>query len=76
MDKLKSWLWPDHNIGKRESRRLRDEHNATVNVAVDLLAALRRVVATCHGDPLTDAAREAKNAALYDAAAAIAKATT
>ncbi len=23
--------WPDHVIGKRESRRIREEHNATVN---------------------------------------------
>jgi hypothetical protein len=35
------WLWPDHAIGKRESRTLRDEHNATANEHADLLAALR-----------------------------------
>ncbi len=23
-----TWLWPDHAIGKRESRTLRDDHNA------------------------------------------------
>jgi hypothetical protein len=28
---MKPWLWPDHAIGKRESRRLREEHNAAVN---------------------------------------------
>jgi len=27
----KSWLWPDRQIGKRESRELREEHNALVN---------------------------------------------
>ena len=31
------WLWPDHVIGKRESRKLREEHNALINVAADLL---------------------------------------
>jgi hypothetical protein len=35
------WLWPDRVIGKRESRQLRDEHNAVVNENVDLLAALK-----------------------------------
>ncbi len=25
------WHWPDHCIGKRESRRLREEHNAAMN---------------------------------------------
>ena len=43
MHENKSWLWPDRTIGKRESRRLRDEHNATVNDCADLLAALRRI---------------------------------
>lgn len=36
------WLWPDRNIGKRESRRLREEHNALVNkhhAALDALNA-------------------------------------
>ena len=27
----KTWLWPDRVIGKRESRELREEHNALVN---------------------------------------------
>ena len=25
------WLWPDHTIGERESRTLREEHNALAN---------------------------------------------
>mgnify|MGYP000891963766 FL=1 len=41
------WHWPDRVIGKRESRQLRDEHNATENLlhdAIDLLdAAAARV---------------------------------
>jgi hypothetical protein len=37
---MRSWLWPDHVIGKRESRRLRDEHNAAVNEAGKLAEAL------------------------------------
>ena len=32
----KSWLWPDHVIGKRESRALREEHNALVNACEPL----------------------------------------
>lgn len=32
-----SWLWPDRVIGKRESRRLRDEHNALVNRVAQLV---------------------------------------
>lgn len=32
----KSWLWPDRTIGKAESRALREEHNALVNVAAKL----------------------------------------
>ena len=31
MSEHKSWLWPDRTIGKRESRELRNEHNALVN---------------------------------------------
>lgn len=38
---LQSWLWPDHAIGKRESRRLRDEHNRTVNLCAELVTALQ-----------------------------------
>jgi hypothetical protein len=34
------WHWPDHIIRKRESRRLRDEHNAAVNDAEELLQVL------------------------------------
>lgn len=44
--KTKSWLWPDHTIGKRESRQLREEHNALVNSHAELLAALQAVTAT------------------------------
>ena len=44
---MKFWHWPDRVIGKRESRQLRDEHNATASLlheAIELLeAAARRV---------------------------------
>lgn len=47
------FLWPDHNIGKRESRRIREEHNATVNQLLaerdELLRVLKRVVAESDG---------------------------
>lgn len=36
-----SLLWPDHNIGKRESRKLREEHNRVVNSHWELLNALK-----------------------------------
>lgn len=36
-----SWLWPDRVIGKRESRTLRDEHNALVNSHAELLEQAR-----------------------------------
>ena len=39
-----SWLWPDRTIGKRESRRLREEHNALVNEHTAMLDALRELV--------------------------------
>ena len=35
----KSWLWPDRTIGMRESRALREEHNAVVNSHAELLSA-------------------------------------
>ena len=41
--KTESWLWPDHVIGKRESRRLRDEHNELVNVKVELAETLETI---------------------------------
>ena len=35
-----SFLWPDHVIGKRESRRIREEHNELANHAEALAKAL------------------------------------
>jgi hypothetical protein len=40
----KFWHWPDHAIGKRESRRLREEHNAMANEHAELLAACKAAV--------------------------------
>jgi len=34
-------LWPDHAIGKRESRAIREAHNALYNDYHEALAALR-----------------------------------
>ncbi len=31
-----SWLWPDRAISKTESRKLREEHNALVNVYAEI----------------------------------------
>ena len=41
----KSFLWPDHIIGKGESRRIREEHNAAINDMSELLEALRETLA-------------------------------
>lgn len=39
----KAWLWPDRHIGKRESRKLREEHNALYNEHARLIAALEEI---------------------------------
>jgi hypothetical protein len=44
MEQAKPWLWPDHPIGKKESRTLREEHNQAVNQHAELLSALRVAV--------------------------------
>lgn len=41
---MSSWLWPDRVIGKRESRRLREEHNRLNNSHAKLLEAARYAV--------------------------------
>ena len=41
--KQTTWHWPDHVIGKRESRRLREEHNALANSHAELFAALHEI---------------------------------
>lgn len=53
----KSFLWPDHNIGKRESRRIREEHNAAINALAEALAACRMVVERWESGDLAEAAR-------------------
>lgn len=40
-----TWLWPDHRIGMRESRRLREEHNALVDSHAELLVACKELLA-------------------------------
>ena len=37
---MSAWLWPDHVAGKRETRRLREEHNRLYNSHAELVAAL------------------------------------
>jgi len=39
------WLWPDHTAGKREMRRLREEHNAAVNSHAELLDLAKMIEA-------------------------------
>lgn len=38
------WHWPDHTIGKRESRQLREEHNRIANERAELLGVLKDAV--------------------------------
>ncbi len=42
--KVQSWLWPDRTISKRESRQLREEHNALVNQCSELRDTLADTV--------------------------------
>ena len=67
-----TWHWPDHVIGKRESRRLREEHNALAGNHNELVAALSQLLNTCelNTDDITDNAV----ALVGDARAALAKA--
>ena len=37
------WLWPDHVAGKRETRRLREEHNKLANEHHDLRIAMDEI---------------------------------
>ena len=41
----RSWHWPDHTAGKREMRRLRNEHNAAVNSHAELLGLAQMIEA-------------------------------
>ena len=64
------WHWPDKIIRKRESRRLRDEHNKLAQEHAGMLAALEqleRVESSPHSETVRFLARE-------DARAAIARA--
>ena len=42
--RFSSWLWPNRAIGKRESEKLRKEHNLLVSNHARLLEALRCLV--------------------------------
>lgn len=60
----KFWHWPDRIIGKRESRQLREEHNALANSHAELLEALTAIYDRHNAETMAQAR------------AAIAKATT
>ena len=75
---MKAWLWPDRVIGKRASAQLREEHNAAVNVAAELLAALEAMaehegerqysgIGTEHDSDALEAAKARARAALAKA---------
>jgi hypothetical protein len=69
-----TWLWPDHKIGKRESRKLREEHNALMNQSADLLAALMEMMDQA-GEVYPHFESERGQANIAKARAAIARAT-
>lgn len=70
---ITTWLWPDKTIGKRESRKLREEHNAAVTVAHELAEALEGL-ADCAGITALHGFRDELNAAMVNARKAIATA--
>lgn len=43
MSASRFWLWPDHIAGKRETRRLREEHNKLANEHHELLIAMDEI---------------------------------
>lgn len=59
------WLWPDREIGKRESRKLREEHNRAVNEHAEMLAVLLEI--TEHGTDDWDARMKTVRAAIAKA---------
>lgn len=71
--KAQSWLWPDRTIGKRESRKLREEHNALVNLNAELMEALKRTEQALAF--YVEDKGESDIEALHEARAAIARAT-
>ena len=62
--KFTAFHWPDHVIGKRESRRIREDHNALYNSHAEILNALDNLLDAClhwqdQDDPVLVAGREA-----------------
>lgn len=41
---IRTWLWPDHLAGKRETRLMREEHNHAINQMKLLREALSECV--------------------------------
>ncbi len=70
------WHWPDHVIGKRESRRLREEHNARMNERRELLHVLEKALPQIKRYRMTDPNGETcENPVLEEALEAIETAT-
>lgn len=49
--KQTTWHWPDHVIGKRESRRLREEHNELANSHANLASSLSAMLSVFNVKP-------------------------
>ena len=65
---FKAILWPDHVIGKRESRIIRDNHNALYNSHAQLLAALEALCADSYlADPINADRMKQARAAIQQA---------
>jgi len=62
-----SWLWPDHAIGIKESRQLREEHNALVNSHAELVAACVRASFDIHTHTQFQDTRNSLDAAIANA---------
>lgn len=66
-----SWLWPDHNIGLRESRKLREKHNALVNSHAALVSCVKLALHRLdHRGTLADVGVDRQQ---YESALALAK---
>ena len=46
-----TWHWPDHVIGKRESHRLREEHNELANSHANLASSLSAMLSVFNVRP-------------------------
>ena len=73
---MKTWLWPNRTISKTESAQLREEHNATVNTAHELLTALQAMLDMFDNSDTSHAFTKRGEQSAYIAAIQMARRTT